>query len=245
VAGSLLKLVNRILEPSLNLHVIKRDYLVTLSRTVELTEPRLMRHFLYQRRLLETVATLQGDIVECGVGYGRSLLYWALLTREEGQGRWLWGFDSFEGFPEPSRWDQGLKASKKGRWRVDMTEAARLLSNSRFDVTMCRSDQMPPAGGEGAVLLVQGFFHESLPRFPERHIALLYIDADLYDSYKDALTWLYPRVVRGGIIAFDEYEQELKWPGAKRAIDEYLGERVRWIQQDRQTGKCYLVKQEG
>lgn len=69
--------------------------------------------------------------------------------------------------------------------------------------------------------LVKGWFSETLPCHPVDRIALLHIDADLYESYKEALQHLWPRVAVGGIVAFDEYHLP-EWPGAKKAVDEFF-----------------------
>ena len=90
--------------------------------------------------------------------------------------------------------------------------------------------------------LVKGFFNRSLSHYPPRPIALLHIDSDLYESYRDPLTHLYRWVAPGGIVAFDEYEQEEKWPGARRAIDEFFGDRARDFRHDASSGKYYYVK---
>ena len=50
---------------------------------------------------------------------------------------------------------------------------------------------------------------------------MLHLDCDLYESYKISLTNLYDKVVAGGIIMFDEYDDQ-RWPGARRAIDEFF-----------------------
>ena len=72
---------------------------------------------------------------------------------------------------------------------------------------------------------------------------LLHLDCDLYQSYKDSLEFLYPKVVRNGIIAFDEYvNEEWAFPGAVKAINEFFGENVKKIQKCSLTGKSYLIK---
>jgi len=56
---------------------------------------------------------------------------------------------------------------------------------------------------------------------------------------------LYPKVVPGGIILFDEYDKDadlVKWPGAKRAVDEFFGNEVKKIRIDPNTGYAYLIK---
>src|ERR1017187_6372620 len=56
---------------------------------------------------------------------------------------------------------------------------------------------------------------------PGLRIALLNLDVDLYEPTKAALESLYPLVVSGGIVLFDDYGWE-QWPGASRAVDEYF-----------------------
>ena len=44
------------------------------------------------------------------------------------------------------------------------------------------------------------------------------MDADLYESTKDVLTHLYPKLSAGGYAIFDDY---LNLPDCRRAVDEY------------------------
>ena len=76
------------------------------------------------------------------------------------------------------------------------------------------------------VKLIKGFFNESLTKYPGDKIAILHIDGDLYQSYKDCLGMLYKYVSRGGIVVFDDfllvsYEGE-SFPGARKAVSEFL-----------------------
>ena len=71
--------------------------------------------------------------------------------------------------------------------------------------------------------LVKGFFDNTLSSY-EGRIALLHLDGDLYESYKVPLATLYDKVVRGGIIMFDEYADP-RWTGARKAIDEFFADK--------------------
>ena len=71
--------------------------------------------------------------------------------------------------------------------------------------------------------LVKGFFDQTLSSY-EGKIALLHLDGDLYESYKVSLNVLYRKVVRGGIIMFDEYADP-RWVGARKAIDEFFADK--------------------
>ena len=145
--------------------------------------------FLYQKRVMDMIRDVDGDIVECGVGAGQTLLYWAILSYDEGRNRRIWGFDSFEGFPEPTVEDTSPRNPKKGEWTVgSVPSVVNLLRESGLDAEWIRS----------RVTLVKGFFEDSLPKYTGSQIALLHIDADLYHSYKTSLELLYPKVAGGG-----------------------------------------------
>jgi len=91
--------------------------------------------------------------------------------------------------------------------------------------------------------LVPGYFNDTLKTY-QGQVALLHLDVDLYDSYKVCLETLYPKVATGGVILFDEYAEptDLKnWPGAKKAIDEFLGENKKYLERDK-FGKWFYVK---
>ena len=198
---------------------------------------RYLAQLLYQRRLMERVRELPGDVVECGVGYGHTLLGWCALVEEEGDRRRIWGFDSFEGFPEPTAEDESPRAPKRGEWNV---------ANVRTIHQLLVSAGFAPRWIESHVTLITGFFDRSLAHYKGNQIALLHVDVDLYQSYKTVLDALYSRVVPGGVIAFDEYlntEDHYRFPGAAQAIDEFLDRSRETIQRCEITGKYYLVKQ--
>ena len=46
---------------------------------------------------------------------------------------------------------------------------------------------------------------DSLPTHPRQPITLLQLDGDLYQSYMDSLTILFPLVSPGGIVVFDDF----------------------------------------
>lgn len=69
-------------------------------------------------------------------------------------------------------------------------------------------DRNRPIGHIPKVELVPGDACQTIPRYVEEHphllISLLYLDFDIYAPTKTALEKLYPRVVKGGVMAFDE-----------------------------------------
>jgi hypothetical protein len=189
--------------------------------------------FRYQCRLLDLVCEIPGDVVECGVGKGRSLLLWA-HGLQEGPARRLWAFDSFAGFPEPGPEDDSPRRARKGEWaKATVSSIQQLLLAAGLHTEWVRAN----------VTLVPGYFEDSLHKYTGDRIALLHIDADLYKSYQDVFEQLGPRVAPGGIIAVDEYMntwEHFPFPGARKAIDEFIARTGAVLHRDEQFGKYYL-----
>lgn len=192
------------------------------------------KRLLYQQRLFNKISNIEGDVVECGVGWGVSFLLWATLCLDEAEGRSLYGFDSFEGFPVPTEEDHSPRMPRKGQWSVATPESTlRLLHEVGFKQAWLNDH----------VSLIKGYFHNTLHLYQGKSIALLHIDVDLYDSYKVVLEALYDKVAPGGVIAFDEYlESEKKWPGACKAIDEFFQDKPFTPIHDIKFNKYYFIK---
>jgi O-methyltransferase len=70
--------------------------------------------------------------------------------------------------------------------------------------------------------LVPGYFNQSFRTFPtDVRFSFAHLEVNLYDSYRECLEFFYPRVERGGIVLFDEYNDP-PWPGCNKAVDEFL-----------------------
>ena len=145
-----------------------------VSRTDPMPAPTLrystMCRFLYFKEMLDWVGYVKGDIGECGVGKGSSLLMLAILAKSEMKGRKVWGFDSFEGFPEPTDGDERLRGAKKGMWGDTSLQAViRVLRGGELDEQHLRSQ----------ITLAKGCFQDSVSKYAGTSIALLHIDVDL------------------------------------------------------------------
>jgi hypothetical protein len=124
--------------------------------------------------------------------------------------------DSYEGFPALSEHD--------GDWFDPETMK---LHYKRFDVDFARQNLLRSGLTEdevASVTFIKGWIPEALD-FVEGPISVLHVDLDLYQSYADTLKRLWPQLLPGAWVIFDEYDQGRdieKWPGAKRAVDEFL-----------------------
>ena len=184
----------------------------------------------YFTRLFQQIQNVEGDIVECGVGGGKSFAILASLIRGERSGRSLWGFDSWGGLPAPVEADiDEVSIAKQG-----------VFSEMTPDEVQLRLEQMGFYDLD-RIRLVPGELASTLPKAPLDRIALFHVDVDLYQSYLDALKNLWPKLQSGGIVALDEYH-DVRWPGAKRAVDEFLVDVSGRLVRDPLIGLYYIVK---
>jgi len=197
--------------------------------------PRVYRgsldRYLYFFDQLEKLKGIEGDIVECGVSIGHGALLFLLLSEYLGKERTYYGFDSFEGFPEPVHKDGVTPITGRDFWANPPETVLRVLRDGRVPEETIRE----------RVRLVKGLFDETLPKYQGK-IALLHLDCDLYESYRISLNSLYDKVAKGGIIMFDEYDDH-RWPGAKKAIDEFFAVRPeKPVPHRKCTWKYYVEK---
>jgi hypothetical protein len=201
--------------------------------------PKLYRQsagrMLYFKDMLDRVRHLEGDIVECGVSIGHGILYFMLLSELIGVERRVFGFDSFAGFPSPSEQDRKTDATfqvTQGYYASPGEMVDRVLRDGRVSQNLI----------DTKLHLVQGFFADTLTQYTGQ-IVLLHLDCDFYDSYKQCLGKLFDKVVSGGFILLDEYEDP-NYPGAQHAVDEFLVDKVERIQVFERYGqrKAYIEK---
>lgn len=162
--------------------------------------------------ILRNYKIAPGTVVEAGAGSGNSALQLQNYFLEIGEvDREFWFFDSFQGFPEPSEIDLASKrAPRKGEWNIrkEVFEKT-ILSSTTYHI-------------------VEGFVEDTIPsKYTGGGIAILHLDLDLYSGYKHCLEHLHLHIIPGGFIFLDEYDEKypdgsVKWPGAKKAIDEFV-----------------------
>ena len=200
----------------------------------------------YFNFIIENHATLPGDIVELGVYKGRSLLATAMLLKELGSNKRVWGFDTFGGFPSYHPNDdlqqfeklyQNGSISEAFYEQVQLNQAYRQFltaqpvqpsnisssgdfSDSSLEALQQKIDYMQLDNIE----LVVGSFAETLTdnfRTDYPPIMAALVDCDLYDGYRVGLPFIWEHLTRGGYIYLDEY-YSLKFPGARIATDEFF-----------------------
>ena len=161
---------------------------------------------------------VKGSIIECGVNQGFGLMSWAKFSsiiEPINLTRRIYGFDTFEGFPDISIKDKSNASNhvKKGDLKAKVFDELESLKKI-YDSTR-------PLGHINKVSLIKGNAINTIPKFikdnPHLLISLLFLDFDLYEPTKVALENFIPRMPRGAVIAFDELDNPL-WPGETLAM---------------------------
>ncbi len=152
-----------------------------------------------------------------------SWLHFSAILEPYNHTRRIIGFDTFTGFPEIHEKDcrggqsEHLHAGAFGQHGDLMEEITRLIA---------LHDANRPLGHIPKVELVKGDACETIPAYLQEHphllVSLLYLDFDLYAPTRVALEHLYPRMPKGGIVAFDELNCA-EFPGETVALLETVG----------------------
>lgn len=156
---------------------------------------------------------IKGDFVECGVYAGAHPAVMAMAIMESGEGnRRVHLFDSFEGIPmagERDRdWHEG-EPHNRPFGPENVTSGISACSLEQVKVNM-REWGIPP----DLLVYHPGWFCNTLPSVKMGEIALLRLDADLYESTRLCVQYLYPNVVTGGWCCCDDWTLN----GAREAV---------------------------
>lgn len=173
--------------------------------------------------VFQMIRDLPGDIVECGVYKGASLLSFARFMETFCSGdrtRKVLGFDHFKGLADRNEKD-GFDA-RVGNTADGWNPAA--FRDTLFAlVDAFNADSFVPQ--RARVELVDGDVRETAPQYvadnPGLRLSLLHLDMDLYEPTLAALRAFWPRILTGGIVLLDEVAIR-EWPGETEALEEFF-----------------------
>jgi len=165
----------------------------------------------------------QGDVLECGVFRGGTALLEA-ITLDANSNRKvekkLHLFDSFQGMPDSLAGVDRIKAGDLGRTSVQ--HVAALLKGFPF------------------AEIHAGFIPETFADLQINEVCWAHIDVDIYQSVRDCIQYIYPRLAPGGMMVFDDYGFP-SCPGARRAVDEAFAG-LPEVPLCLPTGQCLVIK---
>jgi O-methyltransferase len=175
-------------------------------------------HLLW--KTLEQAKQLQGDIMECGVFRGGTALLAAKTLEGSAEGRTLHLFDSFEGMPQITAGADRFQATDLNTTSVE--KVGQLLADYPF------------------ARIHAGFIPRTFTDLQISQVAWAHIDVDIYQSVRDCITYIYPRMAPAGIMIFDDYGFP-SCAGARQAVDEAFA-KLPEVPVCLPTGQCLVIK---
>jgi O-methyltransferase len=164
--------------------------------------------------------SIPGDIVECGVWRGGSMMAVALTLLRIGGNKRLWLYDTFSGMTPPGIVDRDFQ----GRAAEDLLAA----EDPETGHIWCKSSlsgvrtAMAETGYPTELIeFVAGSVENTIPLRAPKSISLLRLDTDWFESTYHELRHLWPRLADGGVLIIDDYGY---WAGARRAVHQYFDE---------------------
>lgn len=184
---------------------------------------------IYKDRILHLLDAAElssffGYSLEFGVYKGRTINCLSYAYPKEK----FWGFDSFNGLPEPWYLSQDKASVTPKKWFA--------------------LDKVPEVSN--TVKLEIGLFENTIPEWLECHsglVSFIHVDCDLYSSTKTILTLLNDRIVEGTVLVFDELintpENEYgNWrEGEWKALNEWCDQYYREIEIISRTTSCQVT----
>jgi hypothetical protein len=193
---------------------------------------RLRHHSLIQL-VYSNIKTLgtNYNFVECGCWLGQSTFEISYVLNQHNFSKNFFVFDSFEGLSEITDNDKSplRKNTDKSNLKVRKHFASNfdLVSNTVKDFSF--------------TTLHQGWIPEVFNTVEIDKIQFLHIDVDLYQPTYDSLDFFFSKLVEGGIIVCDDYNAT-KWPGAKKAWDDFFKNKKTKLNYQVPLGSSFIIK---
>jgi O-methyltransferase len=161
-----------------------------------------------------------GDIVECGVWKGGSMMAIAhTLLRMNDINRNLYLFDTFEGMTPPSQEDLSFTNDNALQLLQDSNKEDQTSIWCYASLEEVMTNLHSTGYASDKIYFIKGEVEKTIPEKSPDQIAVLRLDTDWYESTRHELENLFPRLVPGGVIIIDDYGY---WKGCRKATDEYI-----------------------
>lgn len=194
-----------------NIYLKSKEYsLTTIERMYALSQAT---HYVVTNNI-------EGAIVECGVWKGGSVMISALTLKNLGAQKEIFLYDTFEGMSDPTEKDVSFNnESAYKNWDQIKSSNSIILCYSALDEV--KKNVFSTGYDEDKFHFIQGKVEDTIPaQIPEK-ISILRLDTDWYESTYHELVYLFPRLVKGGVLILDDYGY---WKGAHEAADQYFKE---------------------
>lgn len=170
----------------------------------------LDRWFVFQK-----IIELPGPIYELGVFKGVGLIQWATFIKSTKKVTALVGFDTFGKFPAPSPEIDDIDyvsqfIKNAGSQSIDINLLKKIMRRKILDYNL---------------KLIQGDGCQTIPPYSTNaeKPKLINLDFDLYEPSITALRSFWPKLVKGGILLIDDYDES---SGVRKAVSQYFEDRI-------------------
>ena len=146
-------------------------------------------------RNFENISPVQGDVVECGVWRGGMSIFLSSLFKNKK----IWVCDSFDGF-------QPLDIATYTYHDEPHTPGYNNMIRVTYEQVLDNFKKYGFQENDKRINFLKGWVKDTLnPETCEiKNISLLRIDVDAYSATREVLEYLYPKVVSGGYIIFND-----------------------------------------
>ena len=158
-----------------------------------------------------------GDYYEFGVGSGFSLWFSYYLSIEYClENISFWGFDSFEGFPNPTGIDK----------KVSMTGAYFTKGSFAFSLNLVKKNLRKYNCDMNRIHLIKGYYNkilndDFLKEYNLKKASIILIDCDMYQSTLEVLNFIPKILSKKTIVLFDDFYLTDNTSGQQLAIKQW------------------------
>ena len=176
------------------------------------SETSRISKFIYHYEIYKKILDLPGHVIEFGVFKGASLSKFLSFRKilENENSRKIIGFDDFGKF------------TSKGN-KEDKIFAKKFIKEVGFGIKKKELENIFKENNYSNFELIEGDVVKTLPIFLKKNkhvkISLLHLDLDIFRPTFFVLEKLFNRIVKGGIILFDDYAEI---SGATEAVDKFF-----------------------
>lgn len=137
-----------------------------------------------------------GDFIETGVWRGGAcILMRAVLEAHGVRDRTVWVADSFAGLPP----------ADPEHYPAETVQGWHTFRELAVDLETVQENFRKYGLLDGQVRFLKGWFKDTLPVAPIDRLAIARLDGDMYESTRQALEALYPKLQPGGFLIVDDF----------------------------------------
>ena len=210
---------------------LKRSGLEWTDRTDNYYK-QLRYYSLHQMVLYVLHQNLTGDFAECGTWKGHSAYIISSILNENGFTGGFHIFDSFEGgLSEKVEEDQNIRVELNQK---QIQEESNIFHSTEDEVKSCLNNF-------NFIHLYKGWIPNRFNEVETKQYSFVHLDVDLYEPTRDSLNFFFPKLLENGVIVCDDYGIS-QFPGAKKAVDEFLEKNNCNMFYEVPMGGCFIIK---